>query len=117
MTTNYLLSKWSKPNLNLMKRNIFEQYVSAVSQRFDVPKEELFSKKKHRHLVDARHMLYYLCAKRPMNISYIQMYMADSGYDICHSSIIHGIKKVTQQVEADQDYQSLISDINNHLSS
>ena len=44
-----------------------------------------------RERVDARHLLYYLCSKRPMRITYIQKYMKANGYNINHSSIIHGI--------------------------
>lgn len=114
LTTNYLHIN-CKSNLNLMKREIFNAYVQAIAKRFDLTSEEIFTKKKQRHLVDARHVLYYMCSKRPMNLSYIQMYMGENGYDICHSAIIHGIKKVTAQIEKDSDYKGLVSDLNNQL--
>ena len=117
LTTNYLLSKWSKRNPNIMKREIFNKYASDIAKRYDLTTEEMFTKKKDRHLVDARHMLYYVCSVRPIGLSYIQKYMGENGYDICHSSIIHGIKKITKELETDADYQSVVSDITNHLSS
>ena len=92
-------------------RQIFDDQLLACK----LQEQEIFTKKKQRHLVDARHVLYYMCSKRPMNLSYIQMYMGENGYDICHSAIIHGIKKVTAQIEKDSDYKGLVSDLNNQL--
>jgi chromosomal replication initiation ATPase DnaA len=95
-----------------MKQDVFNQYVDRVSDLFSVSREELFSKSKRRELSDARHLLYYLCAKRPIQISYIQKYMKECGYQIQHSSIIHGIKSIEEKVDKDKDYLSIVKDIN-----
>ena len=94
-----------------MKAEIFNQYVDKVISRFGITKEELFSKTKKRECVDARHMLYFLCFHRPMRIKYIQEYMADNGYIINHSAIIHGIKQVDGIIEEDSDYQKIVKSI------
>jgi hypothetical protein len=39
------------------------------------------------------------------------MYMKESGYDIAHSSIIHGIRQVKLLVDSDKDYHRMISEI------
>ena len=57
-----------------MKQDVFNQYVDRVTDLYQIKKFELFSKSKKRELVDARHLLYYLCAKRPMKLIYIQKY-------------------------------------------
>ena len=94
-----------------MKQDIFNQYVDRVVGLFRISKEELFSKSKKREIVDARHLLYYLCHKRPMTITYIQKYMNESGYEIQHSSIIHGINSVSERVRDDADYMQIVKEI------
>ena len=94
-----------------MKSDVFNQYVERVSHMFNIKKEDLFSKLKKRELVDARHLIYYLCSKRPMQIIYIQKYMEENGYKVGHSSVIHGINSIQNKVNDDKDYQTIIKDI------
>jgi chromosomal replication initiation ATPase DnaA len=94
-----------------MKSDIFYQYVDRVVDLFRISKEELFSKNKRRDLVDARHLLYYLCLKRPMSLSYIEKYMAENGYEIKHSTIIYGVGVMTERVKEDFDYAQMVKEI------
>jgi chromosomal replication initiation ATPase DnaA len=93
-----------------MKQDVFNQYVERVVDLFSINKDDLFSKSKKRELVDARHLLYYLCSKRPMRINYIQKYMTDSGYNIQHSSVIHGIGVIEERLKIDADYVSIVKE-------
>jgi chromosomal replication initiation ATPase DnaA len=94
-----------------MKQDVFNQYVDRVSDLFGVSRDEIFSKSKKRELVDARHLVYYLCAKRPMKINYIQKYMSENGYHIHHPSVIHGIYAVEKKMTDDKDYVSIVKDL------
>jgi chromosomal replication initiator protein len=94
-----------------MKQDVFNQYVERVADLFGISKEDIFSKSKKREYVDARHLVYYLCSKRPMQIMYIQKFMNEAGYDIKHSSIIHGISAVEQKIAQDKDYVSIVKDM------
>jgi len=94
-----------------MKSDVFNQYVDRVSELYNIKKKDLFSKSKKREFVDARHLIYYLCSKRPIQVSYIQKYMDDNGYKIQHSSVIHGINSIQKKVNEDIDYQTIIKDI------
>jgi chromosomal replication initiation ATPase DnaA len=94
-----------------MKQEVFNQYVERVTDLFGITKEVLFSKTKKRAVVDARQLIYYLCAKRPMQITYIEKYMVDAGYDITHSSIIHGISAVEKRIAEDKDYVSVVKEV------
>lgn len=94
-----------------MKSDVFNQYVDRVSDLFSIKKDDLFSKSKKRELVDARHLIYYLCANRPMQITYIQKYMQENGYKIQHSSVIHGINSIKSKVNEDKDYETIIKEI------
>ena len=94
-----------------MKKEIFNKYVDEVARVFELPPLDLFTKTKERQCVDARHLLYYLCKTRPMRLTYIQKYMSDRGYVINHSSIIHGIKKMEEKINKDNDYLSIVKKI------
>lgn len=92
-----------------MKNEIFYEYANELSNLFSIDKDSLFEKTKKRDIVDARHLLYYLCYKRPMRIVYIQEYMQENGYNISHSSIIHGINQVENKMIEDTDYINVIN--------
>lgn len=94
-----------------MKVKIFQNYVDSVREIFGLSEKEMFTKTKKRDVVDARHLLYYLCYTRPMRLKYIQDYMSDKGYDVKHSTIIHGINIVEDKIKEDPDYKSVIQSI------
>lgn len=94
-----------------MKKGVFKEYLERVLNTFNITEEEIFTKSKRRDLVDARHLLYYLCYHRPMQIRYIQEYMEDYGYKVGHSSIIHGIEQVSDKVSEDMDYDTICREL------
>lgn len=94
-----------------MKQEIFNQYVDRIVDLFGITKDEVFSKNKRRDVVDARHLLYYLCYRRPMTFGYIQKFMEANGYEIKHSSIIHGVSSVSDKVKDDADYAHVVKEI------
>ena len=87
-----------------MKRIQFNIYVPRVCDTFGVDRDDLFNKTKKRNIVEARHMLYYLCETRPMRVANIQDYMGENGYGTGHSPIIHGIKMAKKKIEEDKDW-------------
>ncbi len=99
-----------------MKVQIFNRYVQEVNRLFGIESEKLFEKSKKRNVVDARHLLYYLCYNRPMKLRYIQDYMEQNGYKVGHSSILHGIDQVNKKMYEDRDYKEVIRNINTIIS-
>ena len=95
----------------MISQVLFCLYTEKFCKLFDIEKEQLFQKCKKREVVDARHMLYFLCAKRGIRLTYIQKHMKRMGYDISHSSIHHGIAVTLKMYEADRDYSSIIDEI------
>jgi len=89
---------------NDMKREIFNEYASRITKVFGITEDSLFSKSKHRDIVDARYMLHYLCFKRPMNINTIMEYMSDSGYPMSYSNIQYGIDVMKRKIRRDKDF-------------
>jgi chromosomal replication initiator protein len=99
-----------------MKQNIFNHYADRIAKLFNISKEDMFSKSKKSELVDARHLLYYMCYNRQMKITSIEDYMALGGYTIKHSSIIHGIKAVEDKIKEDKDYVVAIKELDKSTS-
>ena len=91
-----------------MNRLLFEHYARKVADAQGITPQELYIKCKSRWLVDGRYMLYYLCYMRPMQITYIQRNMAENGYEVSHSTIIHGIKQAKKKMEKDKDWGKVI---------
>jgi len=99
----------------MMKSKVFNLYVEQVCYLFGIEKETLFTKNKTRDVVDARHLLYYLCSIRPMYLVKIQQLMTENGYEISHSSIHHGISVVKEKVLVDKDYIRTVEEITNGI--
>jgi chromosomal replication initiation ATPase DnaA len=94
-----------------MKKDIFDDYVNRVTDRFGIIREQLFTKDKSRQLSDARHVLYYLCRERQITSTYTKYYMGEYGYKIDLPSIGHGVRKVEQHINNDPDYITLINEL------
>tara|TARA_R110000751_G_scaffold57989_1_gene122707 strand:+ start:1570 stop:1872 length:303 start_codon:yes stop_codon:yes gene_type:complete len=99
-----------------MKKEIFEKYLESVIKQMGVPREDLLSRTKKAHVVDARHILFYLCSIRPMKPSYIQHYMTEAGLKTSLSTVMHAIKRIEilvdpQSSSYDKDYEALISNL------
>lgn len=99
-----------------MKREYFNRYTSEILSMFRLTKQDLFVKNKKRDVVDARNLLYFVCSNRQMRLVTIQEYMAEEGYKISHTSIIHGIKRVQEQIVSDKDYLTSIKRIESCIS-
>tara|TARA_R110002020_G_scaffold137295_1_gene306222 strand:- start:1870 stop:2166 length:297 start_codon:yes stop_codon:yes gene_type:complete len=94
-----------------MKKEIFNKYVEAVAKKFGITEEELFTNTKKRETVDARQIVYWLCADRNMSIGYIQNYLSTKGFGVSHSTIIHGKRRANNLIEEDIDLSRIVQDI------
>jgi len=94
-----------------MKVELFNRYAEDVQERFGLSKRQMFGKTMHQEYVDARQMLYLLCDRNNIRISYIKRYMNKEGKSVHHSTIIHGIKKAKKVMKEDEDYRSVVSSI------
>jgi chromosomal replication initiation ATPase DnaA len=95
-----------------MKKDIFDNYVKLICDRFGITPEELFTKNKQRTLADARQLLYYMCYNRKLQVTHIKKYMLDNGYYVQHPTVIHGIKEIQKKMLDDSDYVRVINQLN-----
>lgn len=92
-----------------MKKEIFDKYSQAVANQFHLTLDEMFSKTKRQDIVEARHILYYLCKERPIRISLIKQFLQEKGYNITHTNITYGYNQAKKMIEEDSDYKNLIN--------
>ena len=96
-----------------MKKEIFDKYTNAIAKQFCLTLDEMFEHSKKRDVVDARQMLYYACMERPIRLSYIKKFLKDYGYEVQHSTIIHGYKQAKNLIDSDPDYKRMIEEVQN----
>jgi len=94
-----------------MKREIFDMYVDAICEIYNISKEDLFSKNRTSLLSTARYMLYYMCTQRNMKPSEIKIYLMANGYEIDHARIIRGSRVAQMMVFEDMDYKFFVERI------
>ncbi len=95
----------------MIKLDKFNKNVSYILENMGLSKSELFKTSKKQTIVDARQILFYVCKQDGMSISYIQKYLKDNGFDVEHSTIIHGINKITGLVQKDKDLKQFVKNV------
>ena len=98
-----------------MKKDIFNQYVAKVAEVYDVEEDVIFRETKKQSVVDARHMLLYLCYTRPMPIYSLREYLAERGCPLQQSAIMNGVRKAENHKLEDKDYAQVLSNIINSV--
>jgi chromosomal replication initiation ATPase DnaA len=74
-----------------LNKEAVQRWIGAVESDFDLNPGDLVSTRRHREIVDVRHLCYYLMRKHNMTTVYIgKLFKRD------HSSIIHGSEKVAE---------------------
>lgn len=100
-----------------MKREIFDMYVDAICEIYNISKEDLFSKNKMSLLSTARYMLYYMCTQRNMKPSEIKIYLMAHKYEVDHAAIIRGSRVAQVMVSEDMDYKYFVEKIKEKVDS
>ncbi len=94
-----------------MKQDIFEYYAHSIAKQFHISIDQLFTKTKTSHIVDARQLLYLLCIKRNFKKSYIQAFCQEHGYNASHSTITYGFEQAKKLIKLDPDFASMVKKI------
>jgi hypothetical protein len=79
-----------------------------VSDVTDIEVDEIKSKRKPTHLVDARQLFWFL-VRRYTKTSYSQMASFIGGRD--HATAIHGVKVVEGRMDVDKEFNKYITEI------
>jgi chromosomal replication initiation ATPase DnaA len=91
-----------------MKEYIFKQYLDNILEHMDISLEDFFENNM-MSVVNARQILYYMCNERGMGAYDIQNYLSRQGYNVSHSTILHGIKKAKEIIDNDKDYKYIVN--------
>ncbi len=78
--------------------------IDRVAEHFSIPQQDLISAKRSKEIVRPRQIAMYLC--RVMTTDTQEMIGRAMGRD--HTTIIHGIDKISKELETDQSLQNTI---------
>ena len=81
--------------------------------RFEITKNDIFTKTRKRENVEARDLLFYLCSQRNMRGNFILSRCKENGLDLDDSQITRGKAKIEELISSDPDWKQLIKGILN----
>ncbi|MDE5700269.1 MAG: chromosomal replication initiator protein DnaA [Lachnospiraceae bacterium] len=87
--------------------------IDIVAEHFNISKEDITSKKRNSEYVLPRQIIMYLC--RHMTESSLQMIAAYLGKKD-HTTVIHGVEKIEEKIQTDEDLRNKIETIQKKLS-
>ena len=82
-----------------------ERIIQVVSDHFKLSPADLLSERRNKEVVKPRHIAMYLC-NTMTNSTYMEVAKALKRKD--HSTVIHGVKKITDELEKDESLQYTI---------
>ena len=93
------------------KREINEEYIiQVVADYFDIAVEDICSEKRNAEIALPRQVVMYMCSKIT-HTKYVDI--AKFLHKKDHTTIIHGIKKIEENIKNDEDFKNRINVINN----
>lgn len=93
------------------KRNQFNSYVKSVAVAFDVSEDDIFSDSREKDVIDARHMIMYLCKARPMPMKFIHSMFDERGLVMDYTSVMYGCKSGEKKAKKDVDFSETVQQI------
>lgn len=98
-----------------MKKELFQSILLQILKKYQVSKEEFYEQTKMPDVVNARYLLFYICAMKGMSPSRIRRLLKDDGFNMTYATIFRGIKQMEKRILEDADYAKIISSINTNL--
>ncbi len=98
-----------------MIQDTFNYYAEVIASEMNIETQEIFTRLKRRHLVDSRQVLFYLCNKSQINVSYIQKFMEENGLHMEHSTIIHGINRIDGLLSTNKPMQDFVKSVTSKI--
>ncbi|MDE6983349.1 MAG: chromosomal replication initiator protein DnaA, partial [Lachnospiraceae bacterium] len=87
--------------------------IDVVAEHFNISKEDITSKKRNSEYVLPRQIIMYLC--RHMTESSLQVIAANLGKKD-HTTVIHGVEKIEEKIQTDEDLRNKVETIKKKLS-
>ena len=93
-----------------MNEHIVQSYIDNITQHYGVSEKEIFNKEiTTKKGTEPRQLLFYLCHRKGIPIVIFKDILKNRNGCELHTSTISGsIKKMTERIEGDEDYEVLI---------
>lgn len=89
-----------------------EQIIQLVCHYFEIKREDLLGKSRHKRFATPRHVAQYL-ARKFTKLSYPELGERFGGRD--HTSVLHACRRIEEQMQKDENMRSLISYLSRQL--
>jgi chromosomal replication initiator protein len=104
-----IVAEIAKPDKHILKIDTIVEYCATI---FDISKDHIRAKSRKKNIVKARQVAMYL-SKQLTNHSLVTIGLHFGGRD--HSTVIHGIEMVNEQMQHDKAYHNKIESMKKHL--
>jgi chromosomal replication initiator protein len=104
-----IVAEISKPDKHVLNIDTIVEYCSQI---FDISKDHIRAKSRKQNIVKARQVAMYI-SKQLTNHSLVTIGLHFGGRD--HSTVIHGIDSVENQIKNDPAFKSKIESMKRHL--
>lgn len=90
-----------------MDRIEFNKTADTIAQAYGTNKRKLFERSKKQHIVQPRHLLWYVCGKNGIPNAYIEAFTEENGLKVKHSTIIRGISRAEEIIKSNERVRNL----------
>ncbi len=104
-----IVAEIAKPDKQVLNIDRIVEYCASI---FDIQKDHIRAKSRKRNIVKARQVAMYL-SKQLTNHSLVSIGLHFGGRD--HSTVIHGIDAINQQINEEPIFKSKIDSMKKHL--
>lgn len=91
-----------------MNKHIFQSLIDNITQHYGISYSDLFSESRDYETIEPRQLFFYLCHKKGIPVVSIQKFLLENNFSLHHSNIVRGVKKISNKVESNPDYDILI---------
>lgn len=76
--------------------------VGLVSNYYRIDRDDILSQRRTKHIVDARHMIFWLCkVSTPLSYPAIGYWMGKRD----HTTVLHGVRRIEKKIQGDVKFR------------
>lgn len=96
----------SKRNRETARQEIARSIGKAVAAAFEIPERALWSRARHKGVLEARQAAFLIARQRGISLSSI-----GRAFGRDHTTVMHGIRKIKRLIAADKDFAAFVAGI------
>jgi len=104
------MNYWTAPGISLQRKIINDldyNLVECISDIFDVPEDVIFSKRRLRHIIDARKCYCYVIRKN----SNMPLKRIGASISVDHATVLHSVRSCENIMTFDKIYRDKVNQV------